>query len=103
MLTGVPPSDGGLCGAAHLSIPALRRVDPRRTCGGVRIETKAGGRRSFWAQKWLPDVRTRRTKDKPVPGQQVLWGRCQAQTAVSLPREVLEVADRFFRAGFAWP
>ncbi len=75
----------------------------RAFCGGCRIQTKAGGRRSFWARKWLPDARTKRTKDKAVPGQLALWERCQVQNAFSLPAEVLEVADRFFRAGFAWP
>ena len=75
----------------------------RAFCSGGRIETKAGGRRSFWGREWLPDVRTRRAKDKPVPGQLGLWERCQVQNAFSLPNEVLEVADRFFRAGYAWP
>ncbi len=36
-------------------------------------------------------------------GQLALWERCQVQNAFSLPNEVLEVADRFFRAGYAWP
>ncbi|MHC4092929.1 MAG: hypothetical protein ACYSVY_22085 [Planctomycetota bacterium] len=39
----------------------------------------------------------------PVPGQLVLWERCQAQNASALPEEVLEAADRFTRANAAWP
>lgn len=57
----------------------------RAFCRGCRIETKSGGRRSFWAQKWLPDVRTRRAKDTSVPGQMGLWGRCQVQNGSALP------------------
>ncbi len=48
-------------------------------------------------------VTATQAKSRSVPGQMGLWERCQVQTAFSLPVEVQEVADRFFRAGFAWP
>ena len=47
----------------------------RAFCRGHRIETKPGGRRSAWARRWLPDVRSGRRKPQSVPGQMGLWGR----------------------------
>ena len=69
----------------------------------ARYRAFCRGRRSAWAQQWLPDVRSTRSRPKPVPGQLVLWERCQVQNADSLPFEVVEVADRFTRANAAWP
>jgi putative transposase len=48
----------------------------RAFCRGHRIEAKPGGRRSFWARRWLPDVRATQAKSRSVPGQMGLWERC---------------------------